>query len=221
MGCWNETCAVTLTSIKSDDDAVMVLFRHNNMQQYGVGSYQYFKRKFLEGGESIFNNLVGVFKGKYDDYGSISDITSGNDADFPKDFDSPKNDKYIWFWVHESVWNEVVQFVENQTDTEMSYVYSRVIENYEFQVKFSPSWGKLDQLDAPCYLPGQEKLTHELLRVLRFMFYSRRDPWAGEMFRGCQSDGLDENRLIIELIRKQLDRLQAFYDEIDGEEAER
>lgn len=216
MGCWNETCALTVTAIRYGDPVVMVLFKNPKMQQYGVGSWEHFQRKFLEGGESIYNGLVGVFRGTYDDYGSIENFTSNKNL-FPEDFTPSNNDNYIWFFTHESVWNSVVDYVLSQNDLPGRYAgydYKQIVSVYEHRAEIA-SWISKEK---PIYQEGQEEATKELLYILRFMWQTRRNPWIGDMYRGHQSVSLDEQRILISATQSIVDTHQKEIDAYEDDD---
>lgn len=189
MGCWNETCAVTNTPIRYGMPNVkMVLFKllkmsaqHNQYQLIRMASEPLVIRR------SFFDVLTG----DYDDYGRLTC------ADFP-----PELNTYQYFFVNGDAWDAVVAFVQSQLDNPDEYVgwdYKHYMKCFETIVK-TESFAPLD--DGAIFPVGKEEKFKEVLYVLCFLQYTRRDPWIGDRFRGSQSMNLEEHKLIAEQILK-------------------
>lgn len=187
MGCWNETCAVTNTPIRYGASNVkMVLFTPLHMDAEHM-PYHY--QRMVSDPVTIRRRFFDVLTGNYNDYGNIEN------SEAPQELDA-----YKYFFVNGDAWNAVVEYVQtqlNNPDEYSGWEYKHYMKCFEQIVKTESFFG-----DAEEFSPEKESRFRELLCVLCFLQYTRRDPWIGDKFRGSQSMNLEEHKLIAEQIIK-------------------
>jgi len=65
MGCWSETCAATNLPINVDDECVMVVYSNDPEHKLHL---------FVDNPHFHLKSILGIFRGKYDDYGWVEGV---------------------------------------------------------------------------------------------------------------------------------------------------
>lgn len=190
MGCWDETCGLTNTIVRTGDPCVMVVIKPGGPSPYishTFGNQPWDLRQVQE-----------IHKGTYNDYGWISevDIEHGD----------PRNDYFICFF-HRRVWDEVVAFEKDKKEIEDvrgAWAVWNLGGIEILELKRMAAEAKPDDEDAKrkyeelleehCKIPDG---ADEFLYIACFANLARRDIISGPRWRGHQDyDGDDRRELV-------------------------
>jgi hypothetical protein len=102
MGCWYETCALTLLPILEDDPCVLLIFKVSDKLVYAPTNRS-----------ELLPNLIACYEGAYDDYGGIK----GPDLDQYRE--SLEGHSYRFVFFHESAYEKALNLSEGLADWQL------------------------------------------------------------------------------------------------------
>lgn len=182
MGCWDETCALTLLPIYVGQEAVMVV-----IGVQGTIAFKKYGSEFLFGRDKLPYWIEAVHQGKYNDYGWIEGVDNppGKNEIDPKDTYSQRvlSLRRVTIFFHKEAWDYAVKEKLAEANG-LRHFY----EGYRSGSVYDPPLLTNEQI--------------EFLAVVRYARGVRRDLGVCEAFHGSQSGDCDQYDRLHKLTEK-------------------
>lgn len=160
MGCWQETCALTLTPIYETDEVVCLSFAEEVLTD---------SRRIFSPCDCALAYLKDIQFGTYDDYGYI------NESEYKR----PENTVFIF--LHKKAWEFLVKTGLNENDSAVLSYHNYIYESKEFWYSLATSKFSEEVLNKI-----KPELILNFLYAIRWLCLFRRELWMPSIYTGSQ-----------------------------------
>lgn len=147
MGSWQETCSLSGLPIYENNACTMVVLDQSVLSEQMFGART-----------TDFAKIIGIHKGKYDNYGWIQGLDNKDELDV------------VALFFLKKVWDYVIK--EYPTNKDELSVYKLLLNDINRRIEY----GELKNFT----------FLHEFLKITEFAILLRRDIRNSYYFKGCQ-----------------------------------
>ncbi len=190
MGCWEETCALTLLPIYQKQPCVVVVMNETYTNRYRKADHPSIIR--LEHNDNCCD-VEAIHTGTYSEYGWINEVPdvmapapqqgNGNEIVY---VDRPLSQRRFTMFFHVAVWEDAVKAGMEEAKRWEGHRLSEIKTMDDFHRKYAEEDGTEYKPSIFAKKPPSAEAVM-LHAVARVAYWTRRDLFASEQFHGSQA----------------------------------